>query len=392
MKSPALSAVIFGIPLLTPLAGCISARVPTDPPSGPAAYADPARWLCLPGRDDACAARRTIVESAGNGTVRPVADPPAAADPGIDCFYIYPTVTMSPIPRNADNFRRNHQKIMAVAQVQAASFRTACRVFAPYYRQSTIATYILPERVRQTYVKVALADVEAAFDRYMAEDNGGRRIVLIGHSQGAELVTRLMQDRFDSSSAMRARLALAIVAGAPVHVPAGNIVGGTFANIPTCTRPGETGCYVTYKSFIEGTHPESEKRMVAPAGMEEACVNPATLDVPTLSPAARRDGRKVLSGTLLPPPAWSLGGVKGDKETRAFDLVRRGYSAACAFEPEARLRYLSIREELAPDDPRRASVPFSSGKLRKGLGLHVLDLQFPQTALVALVKARQPSK
>lgn len=67
--------------------------------------------------------------------------------------------------------------------------------------------------------------MEAAFDYYMSHDNGGRKIVLIGHSQGAELVKRLLQDRFDTFPTMRKKLALAIIAGAPVYVPAGSTRG-----------------------------------------------------------------------------------------------------------------------------------------------------------------------
>ncbi|WP_080960671.1 DUF3089 domain-containing protein [Xanthomonas arboricola] len=370
--------------------GCVSTHTPENPKSALNTYANSARWLCLPGREDACATPRVIFERFVGEPPRSVADAAPVSDPGLDCFYVYPTVSMSPIPRNADNFNYNHENIETVAKVQAASFRSACRIFAPYYRQATIATYILPEHIRQTYVRVALNDVEAAFDYYMSHDNGGRKIVLIGHSQGAELVKRLLQDRFDTFPTMRKKLALAIIAGAPVYVPAGSTRGGTFENIATCSSPGEVGCYITYKSYIEGTHPEPERRMVGRPGEEEACVNPATLDIPGLSPEARRDERRKLGGTLLPPPAWSLGGVEGDKTMRSFERVHDGYSAACYSEPGTSLRFLSIREELAPGDQRRPRVPFDSRKLRNGLGLHVLDMQFPSEELVSLVRARQP--
>jgi len=381
----------IAVGLAAPLfSGCVSTHTPHNLKSAEALYADSARWLCLPGREDACTSQRIIFERVVGEQPRSITDAASISDPGIDCFYVYPTVSMSPIPRNADNFNDNRENIETVAKVQAASFRSACRMFAPYYRQASIATYILPERIRQSYVRVALNDVEVAFDHYMTHNNGGRRIVLIGHSQGAEIVKRLLQERFDTSPTMRGKLALAIIAGAPVYVPTGGTKGGTFANIPTCSSPGEMGCYVTYKSYIEGTHPEPERRMVGRPGEEEACVNPATLDIPGLSPEERSNGRRNLGGTLLPPPAWSLGGVKGDKKMRSFERVHDGYSAACYSEPGTTLRFLSIREELADGDQRRARVPFDSRELRNGLGLHVLDMQFPSEELVSLVRARQP--
>jgi hypothetical protein len=58
-----------------------------------------------------------------------------AADPAVDCFYVYPTVSndggmfsdLSPGPEE----RRT-------VLVQAARFRSVCRVFAPNYRQVTM--------------------------------------------------------------------------------------------------------------------------------------------------------------------------------------------------------------------------------------------------------------
>ena len=54
-----------------------------------------ASWLCLPGRDDACGRPlpTAALEPAGYG---PVGRSAPAANPPIDCFYVYPTVSRDP--------------------------------------------------------------------------------------------------------------------------------------------------------------------------------------------------------------------------------------------------------------------------------------------------------
>lgn len=52
-------------------------------------YAQQSAWLCMPGRADACAAPlpTTALNANGYGSV---GQSMPAADPRIDCFYVYP--------------------------------------------------------------------------------------------------------------------------------------------------------------------------------------------------------------------------------------------------------------------------------------------------------------
>ena len=119
----------------------------------------------------------------------------------------------------------------AVAASQAARFRETCAVYAPLYRQVTIGSY-LHEDTLESRLAFAFSDVEAAFRAYLAKYNRGRPIVLIGHSQGADMVIRLLQRVFDGDPAIRARLVVAMPIGWDVEVAKGKTVGATFANIP----------------------------------------------------------------------------------------------------------------------------------------------------------------
>ena len=71
----------------------------------------------------------------GSGRTRTVSASPAAR-PKIDCFYVYPTVSTQPTP-NA-NLDLDPQET-AVAVAQAARFSQVCNVYAPLYRQITLA-------------------------------------------------------------------------------------------------------------------------------------------------------------------------------------------------------------------------------------------------------------
>lgn len=59
-------------------------------------YADPARWLCLPGAaNDLCHGDldATVVYADGTTEIEPHV---FAKDPPLDCFYVYPTVSTDP--------------------------------------------------------------------------------------------------------------------------------------------------------------------------------------------------------------------------------------------------------------------------------------------------------
>ena len=75
-------------------------QTPALAPVPPLDYATPAGWLCRPETQDACeqVATATIVSADGALAKEPA---PPHAEPAIDCFYVYPTVSHDP-SGNAD--------------------------------------------------------------------------------------------------------------------------------------------------------------------------------------------------------------------------------------------------------------------------------------------------
>lgn len=240
-------------------------------------------WLCRPGRrPDPCAASRRATSVSGTGAVTHQRGAPAGRRP-VDCFYVYPTVSTQDRP-NA-TITVDPQEV-GIAEAQASRFSQDCRVYAPVYPQGTIEG--LGSATRSHEQEVAYAGLLRAWHDYLDRYNHGRRFVLIGHSQGAVILTNLVQHEIDGNRALRRRMVSAILLGGNVLVRAGARTGGDFAHVPTCDRASETGCVVAYSTYM-GNPPAdglfgrvgqgAPSLASAPSGvpLEVACVSPSAL-------------------------------------------------------------------------------------------------------------------
>ncbi len=98
-------------------------------------YSDGASWLCRPGRRDGCATDLTTTFVGANGAFVRQTYPPNSRAP-IDCFYVYPTVSTDTTWNSS--MSAGAAEVNAAAQ-QFARFGAMCRLFAPLYRQVTLA-------------------------------------------------------------------------------------------------------------------------------------------------------------------------------------------------------------------------------------------------------------
>ncbi|WP_240700194.1 DUF3089 domain-containing protein [Sphingomonas gei] len=90
-----------------------------------------------------------------------------------------------------------------VVQLQAARFGAKCRLFAPMYRQVTLTALrsMIGGATPAIDRDLAYRDVKAAWDDYLAHDNKGRGVVLIGHSQGSMILTQLLKREIEGKPA-----------------------------------------------------------------------------------------------------------------------------------------------------------------------------------------------
>jgi len=347
----------------------------------PLDYAKDALWLCRPGLEvNHCETQLSVTELLPDGSSRAVdLNPETMSDAEVDCFYVYPTVDIYGATGNRQDFG-NLPDILDVLLPQFGPFRGLCRQYAPLYRQITLGTYFTREAKQA--LENAYADVEAAFEHYLTHDNHGRDVVLIGHSQGAHMLRRLLQRRFEKDDALRDKLVVAMLIGplGDVFVPHDANVGGTFKRIGLCTSEQERACVLTYNSFAAGREPQRWYAAWVPRGYIPACTNPVSLDeseapVTALIPTGRK-------GSL-----FDFGvdfGADSD-----FVMYRDFYAIACVNDRRGR-PYLRVSVNAAPSDQREQLLPFGAPRLNQhGFGLHILDFAFGVEALKEQLRQRQ---
>ena len=117
------------------LAGCAQ-HPQLPPPTGP--YASPSAWLCRPDTQGPCSGERRVTTLMADGATSIEAIKPAA-NPPIDCFYVYPTISQDKTGNSG--MVPGPGELRAVEQ-QFAVFSSVCKTYAPMYRQVTIAGLI----------------------------------------------------------------------------------------------------------------------------------------------------------------------------------------------------------------------------------------------------------
>ena len=156
---------------------------------------------------------------------------------------MYPTVSDQKTP-NA-NLTVDPQEV-SIAQFQAAMFSRVCKVYAPMYRQLTLSN--IGGAATPAQQALAYGDVRTAWSTYLHRYNHGRGIVLIGHSQGAFLLRRLITTQVDTSASARRLMVSAILLGGNVTVRNGSDVGGDFRHIRACHSATQTGCVLAWST------------------------------------------------------------------------------------------------------------------------------------------------
>lgn len=351
----------------------------------PTAYVAPdytrdAAWLCRPNRADACAVDIAVTEVTAAGKARP-AKATANRPPAIDCFYVYPTVSTDPTP-NSDMVADPAET--RVAAVQFAPFRTACRPFAPLYRQVTLKALrdLLTGQPSTPDRAMAYRDVVAAWNDYLARDNNARGVILIGHSQGSGVLKALIQNEIEGKP-VAARMIAAYIPGTNVLVPAGNDVGGDFKATPVCRSAAQTGCVLAWVTFRDETIPPADSRFgrTPAAGMAVACTNPARLGGGRAPLAAWLPTASNIVDNASPAAAWATGVTIATPFVALPGMI----SGECVNDNGA--HRLAVRTDANPADPRTDRIGgdvVNAGAIVPSWGLHLIDMNVVMGDLVGL--------
>jgi hypothetical protein len=358
------------------------------PPAPDVDYAKADSWLCRPDRaSDACDVDldTTIVKADGTLQVEKFT---AAANPAIDCFYVYPTVSLD-ATANSDLVPGAEEN--NVVRAQFARFASQCRLFAPMYRQVTLTTLRASIAGMMTMPDRALGyrDVLAAWRWYMQNENKGRGVVLVGHSQGSGVLVQLIREQIDPDPSKTPLLA-AFLPGTNITVPQGQGVGGSFQKVPLCKTPEELGCLVAYVSFRANAPPPANTRFGATtmAGQAVGCTNPANL---AGGPAELRAYLSTAGAGAsgLPMPAWVNGNDPAKVVTTPFVNVPGMLSAEC--KSDATGSYLSLTVKGDPADPRVDDIVgdvVTNNMVQADWGLHLIDVHLTMGNMLDLVAAK----
>jgi len=344
---------------------------------GPAPdYARPDHWLCRPENMTACTTRldATVIAADGALAVEPWRP---AANPSIDCFYVYPTASFDPAS-NSDLIPGPGEEI-AIARAQFARFASVCRLFAPMYRSRTATA--LRGQMPPGDGEMAYADVAKAWAYYLAHDNHGRGVVFVAHSQGSSILRRLIAERIDGKPE-QALLVSALLAGTNLGVPPGKDVGGDFKSIPLCRKLAQTGCVIVWNSYRRNTPPPSNAVLGGPRkdGLVNACVNPAALagGGAPLDPYLRTtwDAGKPIAWTRTAKPiATDFVQVPGLLTGECLSDSNGSYLAVTARRDPASARVQDVQGDVVGSD----------GKIMHEWGLHMLDVDLVMGDLLHVV-------
>jgi hypothetical protein len=244
----------------------------------------PVVWLCRPGiTHNPCEIPLDTTNQSftGASTITTPARRPSSKRP-VDCFYVYPTVS-NQLGINAT--KAKDPELYSIAQYQASRFSSVCRMYAPVYRQAPLSGLAtIPLALPKAY-----ADVRQAWRSYLANNNHGRGVILLSHSQGTLMLRKLIREEIEPRAAVKKRLVGAIMLGGNVTVPLGKTVGGDFRTTPLCTRQGQFGCVVAYSTYSANPLPlsffgNSSTDVLTPVlglrsgrGYQVACTDPAKL-------------------------------------------------------------------------------------------------------------------
>ncbi|MBZ5632142.1 MAG: DUF3089 domain-containing protein [Acidobacteriia bacterium] len=347
-------------------------------------YADTKSWLCRPGQHDACDVDLTTTVIAPNGKLTRETWK-ADANAPIDCFYVYPTVSTDATPNsdmNPDPAELN------VIRQQFARLGSKCRLYAPMYRQITLAGLgrLLAGAASGVAIDkgVHYDDVRDAWNYYLEHDNKGRGFVLVGHSQGSYILAELIRQEIDGKP-VQARMVSAILPGATIPVARGKDFGGKFQHVPLCRSASQTGCLIAYSSFRATSPPPANTRFgkVPDAHMAAACTNPAALSGGSgeLHAYLSSDGQTIVSKTPVKP--W----VKPERPIESPWVSVPGLlTARCTTNDNA--TFLEITVHGDPSGPRTDDIVGdlgAGGQIATDWGLHLVDMNLAMGDLVDIV-------
>jgi len=330
-------------------------------------------WLCKPGKpSNPCAVGFHTTNFSPTGKRLSISNIPGKKRPRYDCFYVYPTVSdQKTAAANLDI----DPELRSIALYQAARYGSDCRVYAPVYRQITLAGITGQATATEADRQRAYNDVRAAWRTYLRKYNKGRGVMVVGHSQGTFVLRNLVANEIDPKPKVRRRLISAVLLGGNVLVKKGSDRGGDFKHIRACRSPDQVGCVVAFSTF--GAQPPAAAIFGRSneAGQEVLCTNPAALGGGSAKLTPVQPTEPFAPGTTIAAVIALVGVPDPAASTpwRAFPDSYRGRCSSAGGSNVLRIDPLGGAPTLTPSPDA-------------GWGLHLVDANIALGNLVGLVR------
>lgn len=271
---------------------------------------------------------------------------PANGSMNVDVFYVYPTAWYKADPLEPDFCAIDNPIMLTGSQKafnrQATAFETAGNIYAPYYRQADAAfTLTLPPAERWAVIdSIPAKDAIAAFDHYIKNYNNGKPFILVGHSQGAQVLLILLNKYMSEHADVYARMVCAYVIGYPVTT--GYMNANPFLKF--AEGADDTGVIVSYNTQSPSVAPGANivmsgeiglvinpinwKRDETPASAEESLGSNMPVDaqgnfglIPNFADARINLAKGVLECTSVDENAmYQISGAMGPGVYHSFDI------------------------------------------------------------------------
>ena len=329
-------------------------------------------WLCKPGKaDNPCDVSLNTTLLSPTGKKLGVQHIKRPRRPKFDCFYVYPTV--SDQKTATANFNIDPE-LRSIALYQAARYSSDCRVYAPVYRQNTLASLLGQVQATPEERAYAYADVRAAWRDYLRNYNHGRGVVLIGHSQGTYILRPLIENEIDPKRSARKRLISAVLLGGNVLVKKGSDVGGDFKHVRACRSRSQIGCVIAFSTFGETPPANALFGRTGEAGQQVLCTNPAALGGGSAKITPIQPREPFAPGTTI-AGAISLVGVPQPDVSTTWGESPNAYRARCSTGAVNALVIKPLR-----------GAPVFHWSPDATWGLHLVDANIALGNLVGLVR------
>lgn len=184
----------------------------------------------------------------------------------------------------SDDLRRKSKLERIVRPNYVTPYGDAGRLFAPFYRQASLYSYMTTREDARLAQDFAYQDVKRAFRLFLRQSPPERPIVLVGHNQGAAHLIRLLHDFFAGHPEMIERLAVAYVIDYPLPL---DLFEESLTPLSPCESSEDINCVVAFGTFMPGESGIASRfterllvhngqRFESVNGRSLLCVNPLT--------------------------------------------------------------------------------------------------------------------